>query len=161
METRDLSPTDADAVAELWLAGAQESAIVDSALQPGVSLAQHSALLTQKLDSRAVIGWGAFSAESKLQGYLTARIAEAEPVFVKDTYLYLLDLDVRADARRQGIASALVRMARSFAANNGISSIEVNWLIHDGTASVFWSNQGFSQYLARARVVVPKQRRDA
>ena len=153
MEFRVLTTADASAVADLWLPGARESAAVNSVFQPSASVAQYSASLTQELSSQAIAGWGAFS-EGVLLGYLTARVSDADPAFVSGKYLYLLDLDVRSDARRQGIASALVRMARSFAADGGISSIEVSWLVQDANAAAFWRSQGFSQYLARGRVLV-------
>jgi ribosomal protein S18 acetylase RimI-like enzyme len=154
MKTRALAAADASAVAELWLVGAQESAAVDSAFLPRVSVSEYSASLTEELLSGAVVGWGCYSVEGSLMGYLTARLSEASAEFVPSKYLYLLDLDVRSSARRQGVASELVRAARRFSLESGVGSLEVSWLLADARATAFWHKQGFIQYLARARSAV-------
>ena len=154
MKTRALASADASAVAEVWLAGAHESAAVDGAFRPRVSVSEYGASLAEEFASGAIVGWGCFSAEGSLLGYLTARASEASREFVPAKYLYLLDLDVRSSARRQGIASELVRTARLFAAASGLASVEVSWLIADARATAFWRARGFVQYLARARSAV-------
>lgn len=154
MRTRVLVITDAGAVAQLWLAGAQESATVEPAFEPRVSASEYCACLTEEFKSGAIVGWGCFSEDDELLGYLTASMSDASPEFVRPRYLYLLDLDVCSSARRRGIGSELVHAARRFAADNGLASIEVNWLSADARAGAFWRAQGFTQYLSRARSTV-------
>lgn len=152
MKVRTLEPSDASAIATLWIAGAIESATIDPSFRPRVSVAECGEALEAEFKSGAVLGWGTFAAkDSALLGYLTARLSEPSPEFEQASFLYLLDLDVRPDMRRQGVGSHLVSLARRFATEQGLRSIEVSWLSSDRRASAFWSSQGFEQYLARAR----------
>jgi len=151
MDTRTLVAADAIAVAELWLAGAHESGVVDATFRPRVSVAEYGSTLREEFTSGTIVGWGRFSPSNELLGYLTARVSEASLEFLPAKYLYLLDLDVRPIARRRGIGSALVQVARLFAKERSLESIEVSWLLADARATAFWRRQGFAQYLARAR----------
>lgn len=152
MFTRALVPADANSVAALWIAGALESSAIEPAFRPRVSVAEYAPTVKAELKTEAIVGWGAFMAEEGgLLGYLTARPTDPSPEFRQAKFLYLLDLDVRQDARRRGIASQLVALARVFAKERGLGSIEVSWLSSDERATAFWRSQGFAPYLARGR----------
>src|ERR1035438_605784 len=113
MQVASLEPRDAAAVAELWLAGALESSAADSSFAPRQSPAECAASVESDLASGAYFGWGVFEAsERHLFGYLTARVEKPSEVFTRSKSLYLLDLDVRPSARRQGLATSLVATAR-------------------------------------------------
>ncbi|MCW5658416.1 MAG: GNAT family N-acetyltransferase [Burkholderiaceae bacterium] len=152
MNIRALAAADAMHIAELWHAGALESAAADQAFRPRVTLAEYGASLQIELNTGAVFGWGAFSAEGTLHGYLTAKVVPPSPDFEQAESLYLLDLDVRPHMRRQGIATALVRSAQRYAHMNGITSLEVGWLATDARSTAFWRKQGCVPYFTRARL---------
>lgn len=101
-----------------------------------------------------MVGWGCFAAEGVLPGYPTAQVSEASREFVPARYLYLLDLVVRAGARRQVVASEVVCRARLFAGSRGLAAVKASWLVADASEAAFWRVQGFCQYLARARTKV-------
>lgn len=152
MKTRLLEPSDASAIAALWRAGALEGAATEPSFHPRVTVAEYAVSVSAELASGAILGWGAFAAESNLLlGYLTARAMEPRPEVEEGKFLDLLDLDVRSDSRRQGVGSRLVALARRFASEQGLGTIEVSWLSSDQVASAFWRSQGFTQFLARAR----------
>lgn len=152
MNSRPLAPSDAAAIAELWLAGAAESAAFNSTFRPRVSVAEYGASVAEELRSGSCTGWGVFNADNILLGYLTARIAQPSVEFEQAPYLYLLDLDVRATSRRHGIGTKLVEIARAYASERGLSIVEVSWLSDDPRASAFWRAQRFVPYLVRAQL---------
>jgi ribosomal protein S18 acetylase RimI-like enzyme len=151
VRVRALASSDAIAVAQLWLAGAHESAAIDQAFSPRMSAAHYAASISAELEAKAILGWGALSATSALLGYITARLVEPSVEFQQPSYMYILDLDVQSESRRQGIGTRLVQAARSHCSASGVASVEVGWLSADARASAFWRKQGFVQYFARAR----------
>lgn len=152
MKLRPLQATDALAIAALWLAGATESAGTDKAFLPRVSLQEYAASVAMELKGGTCLGWGLFAeAPERLLAYLTARVTDPSPEFIQARFLYLLDLDVDHEARRQGLGARLVAAAKTYAQTEQLATVEVSWLSADPRASAFWRSQGFSAYLARAR----------
>lgn len=151
MHVRALTSADAIAVAGLWLAGAHESAAIDQAFSPRMSAAEYAAAIGAELEAKAVLGWGAFSAGSALLGYITARLVEQSAEFQQPSHMYILDLDVQSESRRQGVGTRLVQAVLSHCSASGAASVEVGWLSADARASGFWRKQGFIPYFSRAR----------
>jgi ribosomal protein S18 acetylase RimI-like enzyme len=159
MQVRRLALTDAPDIAALWHAGAAESARADPAFSPSVSPEVYCATVAADLAAGNYIGWGMFSQDpERLWGYLTARVMLASTEFNQSSFLYILDLDVHHEARRQGLGTKLVAAARAFAQSEHLRSVEVSWLSADAAAAAFWQRQGFTQYLARARCHVAPSR---
>jgi ribosomal protein S18 acetylase RimI-like enzyme len=116
-----------------------------------MSVAEYAESVGAELEAKAIVGWGAFGPSNALLGYLTARLVQPSAEFQQTSHLYILDLDVRPQSRRQGVGTRLVQVARSHTSGSGVASVEVGWLAADARASAFWRKQGFVPYLARAR----------
>lgn len=157
MQLARLETRDASAMAELWLAGAAESGATDPSFLPRQTLAECAASIEADLANKVYFGWGVFEASTRgLLAYLTARIEEPSKAFQRDASLYLLDLDVKRLARRQGFGTGLVAAAKRYAEERSIERVEVGWLAADPQASAFWLAQGFCPYLARAQVCITR-----
>lgn len=152
MYLRPLETADAPQIAGLWLTGAAESAKTEAAYLPQVSQQAYAQIIADELAAQTCLGWGVFdTATTNLFAYLTAKIYLPEPEFAQTPCLYLQDLDVHPQQRRRGLGAQLVAAARSYAIEQKLGSIEVNWLSEDVQASAFWHSQGFKQFLVRGR----------
>jgi len=156
MLTRALSPNDSDAIASLWFAGALESANSDPLFAPRISAPDYAVKIGAELESKAIFGWGATqSAGGSLLGYLTAKITDPSPEWRQDRCLYILDVDVHRDHRRQGLARLLIANATTYAQGLGIGRMELSWLASDPHADAVWRQLGFRPYLHRGHIDIP------
>jgi GNAT superfamily N-acetyltransferase len=151
LDLRRLSAADAVQMATLWVQGAEESAQADEAYRPRMDAPGYSQGLAVDLAGHRIKAWGIFSPGQTLLAYLTAEVTWPEPEFVQTPALRLLDLDVHPTARRQGLATRLLKAARELARSEGLASLEVSWLTQDARADAFWRSQGFGPFLQTAR----------
>ena len=156
MFMRALSPSDSGAVASLWFAGALESANSDPRFAPRIGAPDYALKIGAELESKAIFGWGTSeSAGGTLIGYLTAKITDPSPDWRMDGCLYVLDVDVHRDHRRQGLARLLIANATTYAQGLGIGRMELSWLASDPHADAVWRQLGFRPYLHRGHIDIP------
>ena len=81
-----------------------------------------------------------------MSGYLIAKIKDQPNVAVRKAYrcLYVDDLCVDPDSRKQGAGQALFEAAKEFARENGCYSIELNVWEFNGGARAFYERMGMS-----------------
>ena len=163
MTIRLLIPNDAKAIAVLWHAGATESGAVDRAFLPRLSQQDYTKVVREELESGAIFGWCALSAdELSIVAYLTAELVKESVEWQMESYLYVIDVDVDSSARRQGHATRLLTKAAAHARALGLRRVELSWLANDKRATEVWSRLGFRSYLHRGFIDLrePADKRD-
>ena len=89
-----------------------------------------------------------FVAESEngIVGYLIAKIKDQPKYAVRKAYrcLYIDDICVDPDSRKQGTGQALFDTAKDFARENGCYNIELNVWEFNGGAKAFYERMGMS-----------------
>jgi GNAT superfamily N-acetyltransferase len=86
--------------------------------------------------------------EGRVVGHLFLTF-EQSPPFVRAelrAYAYIAELFVRAEARRMGVARALLAEAERMARARGVSRIMVSALVGNGSAEATYDRAGFSPY---------------
>lgn len=82
-----------------------------------------------------------------LPGMCIVRIDSAPPIMQETERAEITDLGVREDARRRGIASALVEAAFEWVRQSGVARIEVHVASANAEGQAFWRARGFGDLM--------------
>lgn len=80
--------------------------------------------------------------EGRMAGYVLGQIAEPPPLFEVKPYLFVSDLYVRPEYRRQGIATRLVETLRVWALTQGVWRLSLV-IAEQNPAHGLWQRLGF------------------
>jgi ribosomal protein S18 acetylase RimI-like enzyme len=85
--------------------------------------------------------------DSKIIGYLIANVSTTPEVYVIRRRLYIQDMMVSPDYRRQGIAGKLVNVVVAFAKEQQIEKMDLLVAVKNEEANKFWKAMGFEPAL--------------
>jgi ribosomal protein S18 acetylase RimI-like enzyme len=85
--------------------------------------------------------------EGDLPGMCIVRLDSAPPIMVEDERAEITDLGVRSDARRRGLASALVDAALAWVRESGVERVEVHVARANAEGQAFWRARGFGDLM--------------
>jgi GNAT superfamily N-acetyltransferase len=132
-------------MAQLWLEATNEVSKHEPIYTPNIThtdLAEH---LRNELEVRARKAFVAYVG-SELAGYVTFRVESESPVFSPRKYVYVIDLDVSAKFRKQGLSRLLMAEVEAYAKANGIKRLELSVMFADPRARAVWEHQGFKPH---------------
>lgn len=145
MGVRRAAVRDAARVAELWCALTEHHRGLDPsfALGPGQAAAATGLLegLVRDPDAELLV-WE--DEGRQLLGFCSARIARAAPPALESQRGEIVDLLVRAGARRRGIGRALVEAASTWLRQRGARRIEVRVAHANAEGQAFWRALGYA-----------------
>lgn len=82
-----------------------------------------------------------------LPGMCIVRIDSAPPIMVEDERGEITDLGVRPEARRRGLATALVDAALAWVRECGVERVEVHVAKANAEGQAFWRARGFGDLM--------------
>jgi ribosomal protein S18 acetylase RimI-like enzyme len=82
-----------------------------------------------------------------VSGLCIARIDQSPPIMQETERAEITDLGVREDARRQGIATALVDQALAWVRECGVGRVEVQVATGNREGQAFWRARGFGDLM--------------
>jgi len=82
-----------------------------------------------------------------LPGMCIVRIDSAPPIMQETERAEITDLGVREDARRRGVASALVEAAFEWVRQSGVARVEVHVASANVEGQAFWRARGFGDLM--------------
>ena len=82
-----------------------------------------------------------------LPGMLIVRIDRAPPIMAEVERAEITDLGVRPGARRQGVATLLLREALRWIRASGVHRVEVQVAHANPEGQAFWRSQGFGDFM--------------
>lgn len=82
-----------------------------------------------------------------LPGLCIVRIDQAPPIMQEDERAEITDLGVRPDARRRGIASALLHAALGWVRERGVARVEIQVAKANREGQAFWRAHGFGDLM--------------
>jgi len=85
--------------------------------------------------------------DSKIIGYIIAHVSTAPEVYVIRRRLYIQDMMVSPDYRRQGVASRLVKEIMALAKAQQIEKMDLLVAVKNEEANKFWRAMGFEPAL--------------
>lgn len=92
-------------------------------------------------------------APPEVLGGLAAAINQEIPIYQFTHYAFIHDLAVRPDARRQGIANALIQYSRQWAQNKGVNQLRLMAAAKNAAAKALFEKLGFQA--TYAEMVLP------
>lgn len=81
--------------------------------------------------------------EGKLAGYVVAHVSQTPEVFVLRRRMYVQDMVVDPEYRRQGVARKLMDLVLDFAKNRQVEKIDLLVAVQNEDANKFWQKMGF------------------
>ena len=88
-----------------------------------------------------------FEEQSDLPGMCIVRIDHSPPIMEETERAEITDLGVRADARRRGIASALLEQALHWVGESGVHRVEIQVSVANREGQAFWRARGFGDLM--------------
>lgn len=88
---------------------------------------------------------------SKLVGYLIAKIKEEKPVFKLRKRGTITDLFVEKGYRRQGIGRKLVKKALAWFRNRNLQFVEISVYVKNISGKIAWKRMGFEDHMTLMR----------
>lgn len=146
MVPRAATPDDASAVAQLWLEATTEVAEYESIYTPNISHAELTERLTKELSEEVKRAYVVYAGDT-LAAYVTFCAKDEAPIFVPRRYLYIIDLDVRAEFRQRGLSRLLMNEVEAYAQAQGIKRTELSVALADPRARAVWERHGFEPHL--------------
>jgi GNAT superfamily N-acetyltransferase len=143
---RSGNPDDASAMAQLWLEATSEVARHEPIYMPNLSHSELTGRLRIELETGSKKAYVAY-AGSELAAYATFRVESESPIFAPRTYLYVIDLDVSAKFRQQGLSKLLMAEVESYAKTSSIKRIELAVIFEDPRAKAVWEHHGFKTHI--------------
>jgi GNAT superfamily N-acetyltransferase len=145
-ELREATAKDTDAMAQLWLEATSEVAKYEPIYTPNLTGAELAKRLSDELEAGSKRAYVVY-ANNDLAAYVTFRVESESPVFSPRQYVYVIDLDVSAKFRQQGLSRLLMAEVESYAKGNGIKRIELSVAFADPRAKVVWEHHGFKTHM--------------
>jgi len=138
---------DLDRVAALWTAITHHHAPLDPAfrMRSDADAALRDLLRTLARDEDAAIF--VYDEDGDLPGMCIVRIDHQPPIMCEVERAEITDLGVRSDARRRGIATALVDEALSWLHDCGVARVEVQVASENAEGQAFWRARGFGDLM--------------
>ena len=133
-------------MAQLWLTATLEVAQHEPIYKPNVNHADLSERLAKELSEGSKKAFVVFADEA-LAAYATFRIDEEILIFAPRRYLYVIDLDVSARFRQQGLSRLLMSEMESYALAQGVKRIELSTVFADPRAATVWERHGFKPHM--------------
>ena len=99
--------------------------------------------------------------ENEVVGYLEGKLRALHAVFVPKRTFHLNVIYVVPEARRKGIASALMHKALRWATEQGCLQADLNVLANNRNAEGLYKKIGFSIYRNEMRIQLPNHRTGA
>ena len=138
---------DLDRVAALWSIITRHHESLDPAfrMRDGVDgeLAEWLRAIARDPDSQIFV----YEQDGDLPGMLIVRIDHAPPIMAETERAEVTDLGVRASARRQGIATALLEQALAWVRASGIERVDVQVAHANAEGQAFWRSKGFGEFM--------------
>jgi ribosomal protein S18 acetylase RimI-like enzyme len=88
-----------------------------------------------------------YDEDGDLPGLCIVRLDRSPPIMKEVERAEITDLGVREDARRRGIANALVDEALSWVKQSGVSRVEVQVAVANREGQAFWRARGFGDLM--------------
>ena len=149
LNIRSAIPGDAQKIARLWIQCTSEVARLEPVYTPDIDQGNLAVLLRDELAASKRFAWVAMNDQS-LAGYVTCRIEEELPMFVRRRYLYVIDLDVSPDFRGRGLSHLLMNKVEVFAREIGINRLELAYVTEYPHPQKVWARHGFTPYFVHA-----------
>ncbi len=143
--TRPIQLTDLSTIAALWLQCTQEVALNESIYTPALSHADLTDFLTKQFNLQQRFGWLGLKHE-QIVGYVTCEVQAESVLFTDRNYLYIHDLDVHPQFRRQGLSRLLMGCVEEYAQLNNIKRLELGVVYNDARSRKVWELQRFQPY---------------
>ena len=145
---RQARARDVDRVVALWTALMAHHHSIDAHWRIAAGAeTEWQAFLGRLLDDpdAAVLVWEAEGGD--LPGFCAAQIGRAPPVITERARCEVTDLFVREDARRRGIAAALVAGALDWCAERGVDRVVARVATRNAEGQAFWRAAGFGDFV--------------
>jgi ribosomal protein S18 acetylase RimI-like enzyme len=138
---------DLDPLASLWTALGEHHAELDPAfaLRPDAAPEIRRLLLAQLRDPEAA--FFLWEEGGRALGFAQVRVDAAPPILVETRRAEIVDLAVRADARRRGIGSALLAAALDWVRDRDVERVEVRVAAANAAGQGFWRARGFGDWM--------------
>lgn len=81
--------------------------------------------------------------EGKLAGYVICHVSQTPDVFVLRRKMYVQDMVIDPEYRRQGVARKLMDMVLNFAKEHRVEKIDLLVAVQNEGANKFWREMGF------------------
>ena len=146
VSTRPIQLTDLPIIAELWLRCTQEVALNETIYKPALNHTDLTNFLTEQFNLQKRFGWLALK-QAQMIGYVTCEAQSESKLFTKRNYLYVHDLDVHPEFRRQGLSRLLMNCVETYARLNGIKRLELAVVYNDSRSRSVWEFQEFEPHL--------------
>ena len=138
---------DLDRVAALWSLITRHHEGFDPAfrMREGAAgeLAEWLRAIARDSDSQIFV----YEEDGDLPGMLIVRIDHAPPIMAETERAEVTDLGVRANARRQGIATALLEQALAWVRASGVERVDVQVAHANAEGQAFWRSKGFGELM--------------
>lgn len=94
-----------------------------------------------------VLVWDQGGAPADIAGICIVRVDRAPPILEETVRGEITDVGVREDARRQGIARALVDSALAWLRERGVERVEIQVAVGNREGQAFWRAMGFTDLM--------------
>jgi ribosomal protein S18 acetylase RimI-like enzyme len=141
-EMRDL-----DRVGALWTAITHHHASIDPAFRMRGDAADGVRDLLHALARDEDAAVFVYDEDGDLPGMCIVRIDHQPPIMCEVERAEITDLGVRSDARRRGIATALVDEALAWVRDCGVERVEVQVATRNAEGQAFWRARGFGDLM--------------
>lgn len=81
--------------------------------------------------------------DERLLGFLTAEVQTPPPIFESDRECHINELYVRPSNRSRGVATELLAVVESWAADHGCERLDLNVTVANEIATAFYESAGF------------------
>lgn len=145
---RPAGARDVDRVVALWTALLSHHQLIDPHWRMAAGAEQEwQAFLGRLLrdPDAAVLVWD--EPDGDLLGFCAAQIGRAPPVMAERARCEVTDLFVREDARRRGIAAALVNAALAWCVERGVDRVVARVATQNTEGQAFWRAAGFGDFV--------------
>jgi GNAT superfamily N-acetyltransferase len=143
--TRPIRLDDLTTVATLWLQCTQEVACNEAIYTPALNHTDLTHFLTEEFTQKQRFGWLAL-VQDQIVAYVTCQLQTESQLFVRRDYLYIHDLDVHPQFRRQGVSRLLMHCVEGYARLNGIKRLELGVAYNDPRSRRVWESYDFESH---------------
>lgn len=157
---RRAAPADRDALVRLWVVFMAEQAALDARVAPSDDAEPRWRASLPDFFESGDLALFVGEVDGAVAGFLTAERYAAPPVYADVPGVYLNELYVVPDARRQGVATALFSAARAWAESTGAGELRMGVLARNEAARSLveaWGAEAHAVTYAFAVVPTPRE----